>query len=205
MTPPDATSATNSTPTTRAAPVQRYTLTAISLHWVIAVLIGCNILLGFIGVHFMAPPIERPMLDLHKSIGLTVLALVFVRAAWRLTHRPPPLPAAYGRAEALAAHTAHYALYFLIFALPITGWIHDSAWSAATQHPFYLYWVIPFIRLGFITGLDPATKEYVHGLFGTLHTWLGYGLYAVLLAHIAGALKHQFVDREPELQRMWRG
>ena len=145
------------------------------------------------------------MLDLHKSIGLTVLALVIVRVGWRLTHRPPALPATYSKLEVLAAHTAHYGLYFLIFALPISGWVHDSAWSAAAGHPFFLYWVIPFFRLGFITDLDPATKHTVHSLFGHLHTWFGYALYAVLAAHILGALKHQFIDREPELQRMWRG
>jgi len=203
MTPPAST--TTAVTETPAAPVTRYTVTAISLHWVIALLIFANIALGFIGVHWAPAAWERPMLDLHKSFGLTILALVIVRAAWRLTHRPPPLPAAYPKIEVFAAHAAHYALYFLIFALPITGWIHDSAWSAAAAHPFFLYWVIPFFRLGFITALDPATKDAVHTLFGTLHTWFGYALYAVLAAHIAGALKHQLIDREPELQRMWRG
>jgi cytochrome b561 len=200
MAPPVSTTAA---PARRA--VARYTLTAVSLHWVIAFLIFCNIALGLIGVNWASPAWERPMLDLHKSIGLTVLALVFVRLFWRLTHRPPALPAQYPKLEAFAAHAAHYALYVLIFALPLTGWIHDSAWSAATSHPFHLYWVIPFFRLGFITGLDPATKDYVHTLFGNLHTWLGYALYVVLAAHILGALKHQLIDREPELQRMWRG
>jgi cytochrome b561 len=114
------------------------------------------------------------------------------------------LPADYAVWERRLAGLAHVLLYVLIFALPITGWIHDSAWSAAASHPMMLFWVIPWFRLAFITGLDPATKDMVHTLFGTIHVWLGYCLYGVLALHILGALKHQFLDKHRELQRMWR-
>jgi len=170
---------------------------------VIAVLIGCNIILG-LGANYVPDSYVRPMIDLHKSFGITVLFLVILRVLWRLTHRPPPLPADYRRWERVAAHSAHMALYVLILAMPITGWIHDSAWSAAASHPMFLYWVIPWFRLGFITGLDPATKDYVHTLFGQVHTYISYGLYAVISLHVLGALKHQFFDQQPELQRMWK-
>jgi cytochrome b561 len=183
-------------------PEQKYTKTAIWLHWAIAVLIGCNIALG-IGAGYVPDAYVRPVVDLHKSFGITVLVLFFLRLAWRLSHKPPAFPAGYKLWEARAAHAAHIALYVLIIAIPFTGWIHDSAWKAAAAHPMKLYWFIPWFRLGFVTGLDPATKEYVHGLFGDIHTYLGYALYAVLFLHIAGALKHQFLDKQPELQRMW--
>jgi cytochrome b561 len=182
---------------------ETYSGVAVLLHWLIAALIGANICLG-LGAGYVPDAYVRPMVDLHKSIGITVLGLAFLRLAWRLTHRPPALPADYRRWEARAAQAAHVALYILIFALPVTGWIHDSAWAAAASHPMALYWVIPWFRLGFITGLDPATKDAVHTLFGTIHTFLGYALYAVLALHILGALKHQFWDKQPELQRMWR-
>jgi cytochrome b561 len=180
----------------------RYTLPAITLHWLIALLILVNIGLG-LGANYVPDSFVRPMIDLHKSIGITVLGLFFVRLLWRLTHRPPPFPPDYHRWEARAAHAAHIALYVLILALPVTGWIHDSAWSAAASHPMSLYWVIPWFRLGFITSLAPATKESVHSLFGAIHVYVGYALYAVLALHILGALKHQLLDRQPELQRMW--
>jgi len=181
----------------------KYTKIAVLLHWLIALLILCNIALG-LGSNYVPDADVRKVIDLHKSIGITVLALAFIRFFWRFSHTPPPLPADYARWEHVAAQAAHVALYFLIFALPITGWIHDSAWSAAASHPMQLFWVIPWFRLGFITGLDPATKEMVHSLFGTIHVYLGYALYGVLGLHVLGALKHQFVDKQPELQRMWR-
>ncbi len=182
--------------------VDKYTKTAITLHWLIALFITINVILA-IGSGYVPDADVRPMIDLHKSLGITVLGLFIVRVLWRLTHRPPPLPATYRKLEAMAANTAHYALYFLILALPVTGWIHDSAWSAAASHPMKLFWVIPFFRLGFITSLAPATKDYVHTLFNEIHTYLSYALYVVLGAHVLGALKHQFLDKHPELQRMW--
>jgi cytochrome b561 len=183
--------------------VQKYTGVAVVLHWLIALLIGFNIILG-LGSNYVPDAWVRPMIDLHKSFGITVLGLLVIRVAWRLTHKPPPLPADYRTWEVAASKAAHLALYVLIFAMPATGWVHDSAWKAASAHPLLLYWVIPWFRLGFITSLDPATKDYVHSLFGTLHTYLSYALYGVLGLHVLGALKHQFYDRQPELQRMWR-
>ncbi len=182
---------------------EKYTRTAVLLHWAIALFIVINVTLA-IGSGYVPDSYVRPMIDLHKSIGITTLGLVILRVLWRLTHKPPVLPADYARWEVLAAHTAHYTLYALIIAMPVTGWIHDSAWSAAASHPMKLFWVIPWFRLGFITGLDPATKDYVHTLFGHLHTYLSYALYGVVGLHVLGALKHQFWDRQPELQRMWK-
>jgi len=184
-------------------PAQKYTRTAVWLHWLIALLIGANIVLA-IGSGYVPDADVRPMIDLHKSIGITVLVLFFLRLSWRLTHKPPAFPADYKPWEAKAAHAAHIALYALIIAMPVTGWIHDSAWKAAASHPMKLFWFIPWFRLGFITGLNPATKETVHHLFGDIHTYLSYALYTVLALHVAGALKHQFLDKQPELQRMWR-
>ncbi len=184
-------------------PAETYTKTAVTLHWLIALLIGFNIILG-LGANYVPDAYVRPMVDLHKSFGITVIFLFVARLAWRLTHTPPPLPPNYKPWEAKAAHAAHIALYGLIIAIPVTGWIHDSAWNGAATHPLKLFWIIPWFRLPFITAQDPATKETIHATFSAIHTYLGYALYAVLAAHIAGALKHQLIDKEPELQRMWK-
>jgi cytochrome b561 len=183
--------------------VERYTATAVVLHWAIAVLIGLNIVLA-IGSGYVPDGWVRPMIDLHKSCGITVLGLLVVRVAWRLGHRPPPWPAAYRGWEKRAAHLAHLALYVLMFAMPATGWVHDSAWAGAAGHPLKLFWVIPWFRLGFVTGLDAATRDEVHRVFGEVHTLTSYALYGVLGLHVLAALKHQFIDRQAELQRMWR-
>ncbi len=182
--------------------IDKYTKVAVILHWLIALGIALNVVLALTNDYF-SDATSRIMIDLHKSIGITVLGLVILRIVWRLTHTPPPFPAHYKPWEKLAAHAAHYTLYGLIIFMPLTGWIHDSAFSQAAAHPLVLFWFIPWFRISFIANLDPATKDQVHHLFGTIHTYGSYALYAVLTAHILGALKHQFIDRHPELQRMW--
>ena len=179
----------------------RYTRVAAILHWLVALLIVINVVLGVWANH---APDEwvRPMIDTHKSIGITVLGLAVLRLLWRLSHPPPKLPETYARWERLAAHGAHLALYVWIFALPITGWLHDSAWKEAATHPLFLFDVVPWFRLGFVEGLDPAVKEPLHTVLGTVHFWFGYLLYGLLALHVAGALKHQWLDRQPELQRI---
>ena len=179
----------------------RYTRIAMALHWVVAVLIIANVVLG-LAADSLPEGWIRSAVDTHKSIGMTVLGLAVLRILWRFANPPPPMPDSYSPLERLGAHAAHVALYALIFALPITGWVHDSAWKGAATHPFLLWGVIPHIRIGAIEALDPATKEQIHSAFFALHVWFAYALYALLAAHVLGALKHQFWDREPELQRM---
>jgi len=180
---------------------QRYTRTAMSLHWLIAILIIVNVILALTD-DFWPEGWERYVIDLHKSIGITVLGLAILRLLWRVTHRPPALPKSFPTLERGAAHTAHLLLYVLIFALPLSGWAHDSAWVAAASHPMKLYFLVPWPRIGYFMALDPQTKDVLHTQLGELHTWLGYVLYVVLFLHVAGALKHEFIDRESVLRRM---
>jgi cytochrome b561 len=64
-----------------------------------------------------------------------VLGLVLLRILWRATHRPPAMPGSFGALERFAAHAAHGALYVLMVLLPLSGWMHDSAWKDAGTHP----------------------------------------------------------------------
>lgn len=179
----------------------RYTKTAIVLHWLVALLMIANVVLTWI-VDDLPDAATRPVIDTHKSIGITVLGLALLRLLWRAGHRPPALPASYPGWERIAAHLAHAGLYLAIIALPISGWLHDSAWKDAPTHPMFLFWLIPWPRIAWIADLDPVTKEHFHDLFFTIHSAFGYFLYALFVLHVAGALKHQFLDKEPELQRM---
>lgn len=172
------------------------------LHWLVAVLIITNVALA-LTVDWFPGGMVRPIIDLHKSIGITVLGLALLRILWRLSHRPPPLPAHHPKRERLAAHTVHILLYGLILALPISGWVHDSAFKLAAAHPLRLFWLVPFPRIGPIAVLDPVTKEHVHSVWYAIHTWLAYSLYVLVALHVLGALKHQFVDRDGELRRMF--
>jgi cytochrome b561 len=184
----------------------KYTRVAMLLHWAIALFILANIALGLsaalLPTSILSDVNARVVIDLHKSIGITVLGLAILRVLWRLTHRPPPLPDVFLSWEKTTAHLAHVALYVLIFALPLSGWAHDSAWSAAASHPMHLFGLVPWPRMGFLMHLDPALKDRMHTQLGTLHTWCGYALYVVLTLHIVGALKHQWIDRHPVLGRM---
>jgi cytochrome b561 len=179
----------------------RYTRTAVVLHWLLAALIVLNLALA-LSVDRLGDAWVRPVIDTHKSIGITVLGLALLRLLWRVAHAPPPLPQHYSRWEIRAAQVAHDVLYAFMIVMPLSGWMHDSAWKDAASHPMRLFGVVPWERLGFISGMEPAAKEALHTLLGTIHATLGYTLLALLLLHIAGALKHQWLDREPELQRM---
>ena len=180
---------------------KRYTRTAMVLHWLVAVLIIGNLLLVW-SIGWFPGRLVRPAIDTHKSIGLTVLGLAVLRVLWRLSHRPPPLPRRYPKVERVGAHAAHLLLYALILGLPISGYIHDSAFAQAAQHPLRLFGLVPIPRLAPIMALNPAAKTHVHAVWFGVHVWLGYALYALLALHVLGALKHQFIDKQPELQRM---
>ncbi len=179
----------------------RYTRTAILFHWLIAVLIIVNVCLALF-VDDLPEAWVRPVIDTHKSIGITVLGLALMRLLWRFTHRPPPLPMGYAGWERVGAHAAHGLLYVLILALPLSGWLQDSAWKDAATHPMSLFGLIPWPRIGWVMQTEPGLRESLHDRFGALHTWLGYVLYVMFAVHVVGALKHQWMDREPELQRM---
>ena len=183
---------------------QRYTSPAIVLHWLIALMIFINI--GLAWTWDSLPDAQvRGAIDLHKSTGITVLGLVLLRILWRIGHRPPPLPAEYPPAERHAAHWAHLALYALIIGLPLSGWLHDSAWKDAATHPMHWYGLFEWLRIGAIMQLDPAVKEVWHDRFGQLHGALGWVFYGLFALHLAGALKHELIDRKRELRRMWFG
>lgn len=181
--------------------VLRYSRIAMLLHWLVALLIVLNVALIW-SVDLIPETVIRPVIDTHKSTGITVLGLVLLRLLWRAANPPPPLPDDYSPLEKRGAHAAHIALYVLILALPLSGWLHDSAWKDAAQYPMKLFALAPWPRIGFIMDLEPQFKETFHIASGAVHQWLSYLLYALFALHVGAALKHQFVDKHPELERM---
>jgi cytochrome b561 len=115
------------------------------------------------------------------------------------------LPPPYSAWERWSARAAHWVLYALIFCLPLSGWAHDSAWKEAATHPMYLYGLVPWPRIGWLTALNPADKDYWHDMFSRVHASFAYVLYAMIVVHVAGAVKHQWLDKHPEFQRMLPG
>ena len=185
---------------TIAAPAPRYTRVAAVLHWSMALMIVGNVGLGLLAESLPDSAI-RPAIDLHKSIGITVLGLVLLRVLWRWSHRPPALPAQHPAWQKAASHAAHMVLYGLMFVLPISGWLHDSAFKYADKHPLVLFWTIPWFRIGAVTAMEPGAKEVLHDQLYAVHALSAYALYGLLALHILGALKHEW-DGERELRRM---
>ena len=171
----------------------RYSGPAIALHWLLALA-----LFGLFGLGFYMTGLSMSYtLSLHDALpiwaGVTVLALSFLRLAWRLTHRPPPdvpMPAW----QARAAHAAHIALYVLFFAVPLVGW----AYSSAAGFPVVWFGVLPLPDF-------VAPNRELAELIKPLHAILAYTMAAIVMMHIAGAIKHQWIDRDGLLRRMWPG
>jgi cytochrome b561 len=170
-----------------------YSAPARALHWIIAAIVITMIPLGIAMSNVESGPAQDFMFKLHLSLGTTLLPLVVLRIAWRLTHTPPPLPADIPAIQKLAASSTHFLLYLALVVQPILGWIATSAYRA------------PVVMFGLFE-LPPIWAEdraFSERLFGA-HRLLGIVMAALILAHIAGALFHQFVRRDNLLARMWR-
>jgi cytochrome b561 len=189
------------TVTPKREDLARYDRFAMLLHWLVAALILASLFLIWF-VDSYPEDWVRPVIDTHKSFGIVVLGLVLLRLLWRVGHRPPPFPESYHQHEQWAAHAAHWILYVLMLGLPLTGWIHDSAWKDAETHPMSLFGLLDWPRIALILEQPAASREAIHSLFFGFHRALAYALYAVFLLHVAAALKHQWLDRQLELQRM---
>ena len=168
----------------------RYTWTAIVLHWLLAAGLVGAFGVGLYMADLPFSPTRLKLYNWHKWAGITILALSFVRLMWRLTHRPPAdLPMATW--QRVVAHGAHRVLYLLFFAVPLAGW----AYSSAAGFPVVLFGVLP---LPDFVSPDKALAEAIK----PWHAALAYALAAVVVLHVAGALKHHVVDRDGLLGRM---
>jgi cytochrome b561 len=172
---------------------RRYTLPAIVLHWLMALgLIGA-IAMGWY-VSELPMSVQRlKLINWHKWFGITLLLLFVLRALWRATHRPPPEPPMPAW-QARAASAVHTLLYLLMAAVPLLGW----AYSNAASFPVVWFGVLP---LPDWVGTDKALAETLK----LLHKIAAWGLAGLIVAHVAAALKHQFIDRDGLLARMWPG
>jgi cytochrome b561 len=177
----------------------RYTSVAIFLHWIIAVGILALLVLGLTMTHVTLPLMRKFQLyQLHKSIGITILLAAFVRLAWRITHRPPPLPTHMTATERSAAEGGHLVLYILLFGLPLTGWALVSA--SVLNVPTLLYGHIHWPHLPFLSNLPH--KAPVEAVLKQVHRYAAWFFSAIVLGHALAALRHHFVQRDEVLRRM---
>ena len=166
-----------------------------AFHWLIAALILAQAVIGLSMIQMGVTPAKVRVFALHKSIGMTILALVLLRIAWRLGETRPADPAGMPPWQRGAARAVHVALYVLIVAIPLSGWWFNSTSNAP------LVW-FGFVDIPSLTGgYDPVWKP--RALLA--HQTLFWILVALLVAHVGAALWHHFGQRDEVLRRMVAG
>ena len=173
--------------------MDRYTRTAVTLHWLIALGVIAQIALGWwmIDIPKSPPGVRAYWFNIHKSIGLTIGVLVLVRLGWRLAHRPPELPQTVPAWQRMAARTSHALLYVCMLAMPISGYLGSSF----TKYPIkYFGYALP--HWGWE---DAALKT----LMSQIHYGAAIAFMVLIALHTAAALKHALVARDGVFQRMW--
>ena len=189
-----------STATTKHA---RYTYGAIAIHWLIAVAIIFQIILGWRMGGASKGPATYAIFQLHKSVGITILLLSLGRLAWRLVNRPPPGPIGQPRWEKVASQLVHAAFYLIMIGLPTTGWIMVSTSRIAI--PTILYGLFAWPHLPFLPELAAGPKHLWHDMGETGHGLLVKLTYGLLALHLGAVAKHQLLDKDAVFGHMAPG
>jgi cytochrome b561 len=163
-----------------------------ALHWLMAVVIFTAIGLGITVINLPRGPLRIELVELHKSFGLTALALVVLRVVVRLLSRTPPYRPALGRLNSMAAHAVHGLLYVLMIVLPVSGYVH----SMAGKHGFKWFGLFP------VPNIVPPNEAADVGA-GNAHYLFAIGIGALLTAHVLAVIWHAGVKRDGVLARMW--
>ena len=192
---PAATPVATSVATAAATPT-RYSGIAILLHWLIALLVVCGFALGLYMVSLKFSPQKLSYYAYHKWIGVSVFTLAVVRIAWRWKHTPPPQPAAMPAWQRATSGAVHTLLYLLLIAAPLSGWLYSSAAGVPTV-PFG----IEALQLPDLVAKDRARA--INLKF--VHMSLTYSFAALVVLHVAAALKHAVIDRDGIMARMLPG
>ncbi len=190
----------------------RYTKTAIVLHGLIALGIFAMFALGW---YMSELPKEAPKqaafdlfdlgiytldlakeasprtfyFNLHKSVGVTLLALIAFRLLWRITHRPPAMLTSYKAWERKLATGTHHLLYLLMVVVPVAGVLMS----------LYSKYGLMWFGMDLLGGIDNKT---LRDLFKEIHESVGVILLVAIILHVIGALKHKFIDKDDTMKRM---
>lgn len=170
--------------------LQRFTVLQRLLHWVMAVCILAMLFIG-VGMESTVMPKYLTLVSIHKPLGTIILVLALIRLALRLRYGAPALPADLPQPMKLAAVASHYALYALMFAMPLLGW----GMLSAAAYPVVLYagWHLPAIL---------PQSDSLHTLLWDAHFYLAFVFFALILLHVAAALFHALVRRDGVFQTM---
>ena len=171
------------------APAQKW------LHWsMAAIIVLVMVPAGLTMTRLGEGETTNTLYELHKSVGLIAFSLAVLRAAIRLTRGAPPIEPDVPSWQRFAAYVSHYAMYMLIFLIPLTGWAATSACCP----PVNLFWTVP------LTLPVPHSEDLAKAIF-RLHYGFVYTLIAIVAVHVAAALQHHFIRRDRTLVRMLPG
>lgn len=169
-----------------------YGLVSITMHWLVAAAVVGLFALGYwmVGLTYYSSW-YRTAPDIHKSVGLLLLALMVLRVVWRfLNSGPAPVPN-HSRITRLATKVGHGVLYLGLFAVMISGYLISTAEGRGIS--VFSWFEVPAL----ITSI-PDQED----IAGLLHEYLAWGLVILSSLHALAALKHHFIDRDPTLKRM---
>ncbi len=171
----------------------RYDAVARTLHWVMAAAIMALWVVGHMIDALPKGPVRSEVIGLHKAIGVVLLVLAVARLAWRLARPQPPLPASMPAMERLMASAGHFALYSLMVLIPVDGVLMSQSGGREVS--------VFGLVLPSLVGKNDALRE----IFKGGHEVLGWVLAAVLVGHVAAALRHRFILRDEVMDRMLPG
>jgi cytochrome b561 len=163
------------------------------IHWASAVLFIAAMLIGFYcGLQAPGTSPRRELLEVHKSLGVTLFFLAILRIMVRAATTAPPQPASFGPLVRLAARLNHWALYAVLFAMPITGYLFSSAGGYSLK----FFWLFSWPRL-------ISDSPSVAHAGEVSHDALAYLVYVAVALHLMATIWHVAVKRDATLSRMW--
>lgn len=164
------------------------------LHWLGLLLVVATAAIGLLMVDMeRGSDVRRLCYGLHKSLGVTALALALLRIAVRVATRAPA-PLAGPAWQLRTAHATHLLMYALLLALPLSGWLLNSV--AGQPLPWFGLFQLPAL-----TARNPDLRQ----VLDAAHVWLFWSLAALVALHLAAVLHHQLLRRDGLLWRMLPG
>ena len=168
-----------------------YDPVAKTLHWLVVTLLVLQFPLAWTMPHIPGGQMPESLVRLHLSLGITILAIMLLRLAWRLTHPAPPLPDGVPSWQQFASRVVHSALYALLIATPLAGWV----WASAQGWPIIVFGVVHLPRL-------VAAGSSLRPLAAAAHQYLAWAVLMLVGLHVLAALYHHFVLHDDVVGRM---
>lgn len=172
-----------------ATGMPRYNPVAQALHWLTAALVLAVLPLAWVAISLPPAPAKGTLFTLHKSVGLTILAIVVLRIVWRMVRPAPPDPQA-PRLLTLIGRVNHSLLYAIFLIMPISGYLLSALSGRDT--PYFWLFTIP--------GL--TKDEGIQKIAESIHVVGQWFVYALVLLHVAGTAWHLIIRRDGLLERM---